>query len=230
MHRRAWALVAAAAAGCHPSPDTQPAPPAPATAVASTTAEPTADAPPPKLTLPGIFKPIPERSTDDLLIEVEAPGTRDRLPLLAELAKRTADRDRIRPVARKLMLDGRYAVRVAAAMVVVAVDAEHPHPAATDLVGAITNRTQMPVYGPLIEDTPELRQIRTLAVPGLVKAIEREMTEPKKEHTAAALTVLGTIPADIGTPAVDVVKRVAATAGHPNSVAARELLKKWGVE
>ena len=181
----------------------------------------------PKSTLPGIFKPIPERSTDDLLNELEAPTTKDRLPLLAELAKRTSDCERIRPAVRKLMLDGRYAVRVAAAMVALALDAEHPATSVTGLMGAIDNKFQSPVYGPLLEDTPELRQIQSVAVPGLVAAIEREMDDPKKEHTSAALTTLATMPAEIGKPAANVVKKVAATAMHPFRMQAAEVLKKW---
>src|SRR5215212_10682055 len=101
MRHPAWALAAVAAVGCHRAADTQPAPTtAPTVAVAqvSTTmpavpAHPTATgAATPATGLPGIFKPIPDRSTDDLLLEVEAPGTRDRLPLLAELANRAGDR------------------------------------------------------------------------------------------------------------------------------------------
>jgi hypothetical protein len=239
MRRLAWALAAVAAAGCHPDPAAEPAPTtsstttavgstAPAVIHAASNATPAAAAT--QLTIPSLFKPIPERSTDDLLAEVEAPGTRERLPLLAELAKRTADRDRVRPVMAKLQENGVYAVRVAAAMVAVALDAEHPSPTANDLMTAIKNKTQTPVYGPLVEETPELRQIQVLAVPGLVKAIEREMNAPKKEQTAAALAVLGTMPKKIGEPALAAVRQVAATEGHADRDAARGVLKKWGAE
>jgi hypothetical protein len=241
MRHPAWALAAVAAVGCHPAADTQPtATTTPTVAVAAApTTMPAVPAHPIAIGavtplagrgLPGIFKPIPDRSTDDLLLEVEAPGTRDRLPLLAELAKRTGDRDRVRPVMVKLQANGVYAVRVAAAMVAVALDAEHPGPAAADLIKAVSDRAQTPVYGPLVEDTPELRRIQALAVPGLAKAVEREMDDAKKEHSAAALAALGTMPKQVGEPALAAVRKVAATETHPDRTAAREVLKKWGTQ
>jgi hypothetical protein len=181
------------------------------------------------VTLPGIFKPVPDRSTDDLIAEVEHPSTRDRLPLIAELAKRARDRDRILPVLSRLLLDGRYIVRVAAATAAVALDAEHVNQRATDLGATISGKAQMPVYGPLVEDAPELRRIRALAVPVLVRVIERELNAPTGEETGGALAALATFPADVGKPAVDAVRRVAGTEMHPYRIQARELLKTWGV-
>lgn len=177
----------------------------------------------------GIFKPIPQRSTNELIAEVEHPNTKDRLPLLAELATRANDKERIIPVARKQMLDGRYSVRVLAAMVCVAVDPERPSRYATDLNVTLSRKDQSPVYGPIHEETPELRKVQKLVVPNLVKAIEADLEE-KKLHpeTGGALSILSTMPAEIGKPAVDVVKRTAATPAHPNAVQAGELLKKWG--
>ena len=176
----------------------------------------------------GIFKPIPQRSTEDLIAEVEHPNTKDRLPLLAELATRTKDKDRILPVANRLMLDGRYSVRVLAAMVRIAVDPEHLSKHATDLNVALSGKNQMPVYGPIQEVTPELRTAQKLVVPNLVKAIEADLDEKKLyPQTGGALSILSTLPAEIGKPATDVVKRTAATPMHPNATQASELLKKW---
>jgi hypothetical protein len=236
MRRLACCLAALAAAGCHRPAETRPTAnvvEVPGPAVATSQSRPTTpgdpDAPVPKVKLPGIFKPIPERSTDDLIAEVEHPSTKDRLPLAAELAKRDTDRDRILPVLNRLMLDGRYIVRVAAATAAVALDPEHVDRRATDLATTINGKAQMPVYGPLVEDAPELRQIRAVAVPGLVRAIESELNAPARERTGGALAALATFPADVGRPAVDAVKRVAGTAMHPNRAQARDLLKTWGV-
>jgi hypothetical protein len=232
MRLVACCLAALAAAGCQRPADTEPTANTagvPGPAVATSVAPESADAIVPKITLPGVFKPIPERSTDDLIAEVEHPYTKDRLPLMAELAKRTQDRDRILPVLNRLLLDGRYIVRVAAATAAVAIDPEHVDRQATDLGATINDKAQMPVYGPLVEDAPELRQIRTVAVPGLVRIIERELNAPVRQQTGGALAALATFPADVGRPAVDAVERVAATAMHPNQVQARDLLKKWGV-
>jgi hypothetical protein len=232
--RRVACFLAALAAGCHRPADTRPGAhtvevPGPALVTAATANPPTGPAAPAtKVTLPGIFRPIPERSTDDLIAEVEHPSTKNRLPLVAELAKRESDRDRILPVLNRLLLDGRYIVRVAAATAAVALDPEHVGRRGTDLGATIHGKAQMPVYGPLVEDAPELRQIRTLAVPGLVRVIERELNGPAREQTGGALAALATFPADVGKPAVDTVRRVAGTAMHPNQVQARDLLKKWG--
>src|SRR4051812_23197580 len=171
-------LAALAAAGCQRPADTQPTANTagvPGPTVATSVAPENSDAIVPKIALPGVFKPIPERSTDDLIAEVEHPSTKDRLPLVAELAKRTKDRDPILPVLNRLLLDGRYIVRVAAATAAVALDLDHVDRRATDLAATINGKSQMPVYGPLLEDAAELRQIRTAAVPGLGQVIEREL-------------------------------------------------------
>ena len=174
MRLFACCLAALAAAGCHRPADTKPttttvARSGPAVATSSSgTVRPMADpeATVPKITLPGIFKPIPERSTDDLIAEVEYPSTKDRLPLVAELAKRTQDRDRILPVLNRLLLDGRYIVRVAAATAAVALDPEHVDPRQTDLGATMNGKAQMPVYGPLVEDARSCGTSGHLPYPG----------------------------------------------------------------
>jgi hypothetical protein len=177
----------------------------------------------------GIFKPIGERTTDDLIAEVEHFATKDRLPLIAELATRTQDRPRILPVLKKLFLDGRYAVRVAAATAVVALDPEHVSRHAVDLSAVRGNKAQAPVYGPLQDDTPELRQIQAAAVPGLVRVLDKETTAGGTyPETGGCLAALASMPAEVGKPAVEAVKKVAATAMHPHQLPAQELLKKWG--
>lgn len=210
---------------------------------ATDSAETTVIGPPPRVVTPstqatpknqsptistGIFKPIPQRSTEDLIAEVEHPNTKDRLPLLAELATRKKDKERIIPVARKQMSDGRYAVRVLAAMVCVAVDPDHPSKYATDLNVAMSAKHQMPVYGPVQEDTPELRTVQKQLLPDLVKVIEADLTEKKLyPETGGVLSILSTMPSETAKPATDAVKRVAMTPMHPNAVQASELLKKW---
>lgn len=182
------------------------------------------------LSIPSVFKPIPERTTDDLIAEVEHPGTKDRLPLLAELATRTKDKEKIIPAVRTRMSDGRYAVRVLAIMVCIAVDQERPGDYATELNVRFMSKAQMPVYGPIQEDTPELRRVRKLAAPNLVKILEKELADknPQQPQTGGILTILATFPKDLGAPAVDAVKRISTTPAHPNAVQADQLLKSWG--
>jgi hypothetical protein len=116
-------------------------------------------------------------------------------------------------------------------MVCVAVDQERPAEYATEVNVTIAGKNQLPVYGPIVEDTLELRQVRELSVRNLVKVLDKELAAGKGpyEQTFGVLTILGTIPAPIGAPAVASVKRVAATPMHPNAVHAVDLLKKWGV-
>jgi hypothetical protein len=231
-------------AGCQRSTTSQSAP-AVVTPLPRTTAEgppprevkasPTKSPSTPSIPISGIFKPIGERSTDELIAEVEHPNTKDRLPLLAELAKRTKDRAKVLPVAKKQMLDGRYAVRVAAAMTAVAVDPEHARELAVDLNVAISARQQMPVYGPVQESTPELRAIQKTALPGLLRVLESELTAEaikmgQYQQTGGVLSIFQTLPAEIGKPAIEVVKKVVDTPMHPSRLAADEVLKAWKVE
>jgi hypothetical protein len=177
-------------------------------------------------------KPLADRSTDELLADLEKPDQKEHLPLIADLASRPKDREKVLPAMMKLQVDGRYIVRVAAATARVALDSDHPGKYATTLDSALRFRHQAPVYGALVEDAPELRKIQKLAVPGLVKVIERELggDTPKEgpPETPAALQVLRNFPLDAGKPAVAVVARVAAHKTHPSRVLAQEVLKTWG--
>lgn len=176
------------------------------------------------------LKPISARSTRELLDEVEHPDTKDRLPLLAELARRPQDRLSIVPKMNLLQTNGVYAVRLAAANVAVAIDSENIGKHSTMVSAAIGFRYQAPVYGPLRESTPELVQIQKRAVPQLVKLIEKDLEEAKlHQKTLGCMAVLGTYPKDVGDPAVEVLQRVATTPAHPFAVQAKETLKKWGI-
>lgn len=185
----------------------------------------------PKLPISGIFRPIPQRSTEELLEEVQHFSTKDHLPLLAELATRPKDKALIVPKMGLLQTDGRYLVRVAAANVAVAIDADHVGKHATRVSSAVDRKTQFAVYGPIVEDSPDLRKIQKLSVPLLIRVLEKELAEAKlHEQTLGALTVLGTFPKEVGKPAVEVVQKVAKTPMHPNGLFATQTLKKWGIE
>src|SRR5262249_52682828 len=97
---------------------------------------------------------------------------------------------------------------------------------------ALRFRHQSKVYGPIVEDSPELRKIQKLAVEALVKLMEREFNDgpPKGQLgvTGAALGALQTFPLEAGRPAVAVVAKIAAQPTNPNRVAALDVLKKWG--
>ncbi|HKB03141.1 MAG TPA: hypothetical protein VKD90_13025 [Gemmataceae bacterium] len=173
-----------------------------------------------------------DRPTDELLANLEKPDQKELLPLIAELASRPKDKEKVLPAMMKLQVDGRYIVRVAAATARVALDPDHPGKYATTLESALRFRHQAPAYGALVEDAPELRKIQKLAVPGLVKLIERELggSKPKEgpPETPAALQVLRNFPLDAGKPAVAVVAKVALQPTHASRVLAEEVLKKWG--
>ena len=66
----------------------------------------------------------------------------------------------------RLLLNGRYIVRVAAATAAVALDPEHVGRRGTDLGATINGKAQMPVYGPLVEDAPSYARFGLRPFPG----------------------------------------------------------------
>ncbi|HJZ93156.1 MAG TPA: hypothetical protein VKE40_19925 [Gemmataceae bacterium] len=177
-------------------------------------------------------KSLADRPTDELLTELEKADQKEHMPLIVELASRPKDKAKILPAMMKLQVDGRYIVRVAAATARLALDPEKAAEYAPALGSALRFKHQNAEFGPIVEDSPELRKVQKVAVDGLVKVMERELkNEPPKGQlgvTGAALGALQNFPLEAGKAAVALVAKIAAQLANPNRVAALDVLKKWG--